>query len=621
MTELLFQFPQDYDTDLVFGAYPDELISEATVAITLPAMTFSATVVPTVEAELAATFPAMSAAFTAEYNSRAERPTVGATATDWQRGDGAEAGVDHGMQVGAPLETGSESHYQPAAKLAARVEAVQPDNLDPLRHAISASHTEAVRASTDRHSSFADGLRDRRVWRSARHQNAAPVQQSRSARHQDALRDRRGWRSSRFSGTVGVGRVFAWDQTKADKLGVGWDVIWQAAMKPPAGMYAEPPVEPPGELCYTPNPHLVFAKLADGTGDLLFICDNYVEPPPGPGETVIVPVRSVYMVLNEVSLRRVSGPYIPTLAMSLRIDAQSWTWSFDATVPAAAQADLEPVGGDPVELEATINGHTYRVVAESLSRERGFATSTLKVSGRGKSAYLDAPYAPSMNFTNTIDRTAQQLMNDALTLGGVSIGWTVDWQITDWLVQAGVWSHQGSYISALKAIAESAGAYLQPHPTNQTMRVKALYPSAPWNWGSVTPDYELPAALTTREGIEWRESARYNAVYVSGQASGILGHVKRTGTDGGLVAPMVVDPLITHVDAARQRGISVLSDTGRQALVSLRVPVLAETGVIEPGKFVRYVDGGVERLGIVRSTAIDVSYPDVFQSLGVETHV
>jgi hypothetical protein len=39
----------------------------------------------------------------------------------------------------------------------------------------------------------------------------------------------------------------------------------------------------------------------------------------------------------------------------------------------------------------------------------------------------------------------------------------------------------------------------------------------------------------------------------------------------------------------------VLADTGHQLEVSLRLPVLAETGIIEPGAFVEYQDGSVTR--------------------------
>jgi len=110
-------------------------------------------------------------------------------------------------------------------------------------------------------------------------------------------------------------------------------------------------------------------------------------------------------------------------------------------------------------------------------------------------------------------------------------------------------------------------------------------------------------------------------VFVSGVQQGVLGQVTRAGTAGDLLAPMITDALITHADAARQRGLSILSNTGRHANVTLKLPVLAETGIITPGKFVRYVDGATTRAGIVRSVGVEVAMPDIFQTLGIETHV
>jgi len=109
-------------------------------------------------------------------------------------------------------------------------------------------------------------------------------------------------------------------------------------------------------------------------------------------------------------------------------------------------------------------------------------------------------------------------------------------------------------------------------------------------------------------------------VFVSGQEAGVLAQVTRSGTAGDLLAPMVVDALITEAAVARQRGVAVLSDTGRQIEVSLNLPVLAETGIIEPGAFVQYRDGGVDRIGLVRSTQVQAGFPEVWQTLGVQTY-
>lgn len=124
--------------------------------------------------------------------------------------------------------------------------------------------------------------------------------------------------------------------------------------------------------------------------------------------------------------------------------------------------------------------------------------------------------------------------------------------------------------------------------------------------------------MTVREGLQWVDKPVANRVYVSGEGIGVLGQVTRTGTAGDALAPMVVDRLITHADAARQRGIAVLSDSGRSIGMTLSLPVLPATGVIEPGIFVQYQDGSTSRIGLVRSTQIDARMPQVRQTIGVE---
>ena len=377
--------------------------------------------------------------------------------------------------------------------------------------------------------------------------------------------------------------------------------------------YQPPPPVPEGIL-------LQLCAIGDGSTNLTLginWCAGLI-----PGDTIIVPIRRYYVVINDASLRRVDGDIpLRVLNMSLTIDSDSWTWGFTASLHGSDLTNLEPASsGAPIEVEASINGVVYRAFIEQIGRERTFGRNALRVQGRGRTALLDAPYSPVLNFGNTSARTVQQLLNDVLTVNGVSMGWTVNFGLTDWLVPSNVFAHQGSYISALNTIAAAGGGYVQPHPSLQELSVLARYPVAPWEWGTVTPDFELPSAVTTREGIEFVERARYNRVFVTGQQAGVLGQVTRTGTAGDLVAPMVTDALITEAAAARQRGMAVLGNTGRIANVSLRLPVLAATGIIPPGKFVRYVDGTETRIGIVRSTSVDVGAPEIWQTIGVETH-
>ena len=327
-------------------------------------------------------------------------------------------------------------------------------------------------------------------------------------------------------------------------------------------------------------------------------------------------------MLNDVQLRRVEGNYIlPATTLQMQIDMDSWTWSFSTSMPASALAVVEPgQAGDKVILEASVNGQKFSLLAEDIQREKVFGKSTISISGRGLSAMLADPYSPILTFKNDIERTAQQLMNDALMINGVSIGWSVDWRIDDWLVPAGVWSHQGSYMSALTTIASAAGAFIQPDPTALTLRILPRYPVKPWEWPSATPDIELPSAAVTRESISWTDKPDYNAVYVSGAtAGGILGYVKRAGSAGDKLAPMITDALITDSAPARQRGISILAETGRNASYSLSLPVLQESGIIMPGKMTRYVDSA-EVMGIVKGVSISAEQSKLRQTIEVQTH-
>lgn len=104
---------------------------------------------------------------------------------------------------------------------------------------------------------------------------------------------------------------------------------------------------------------------------------------------MVVAIKRVYLVINHCTLADCSDNVsVPTVSMSLRLDAGSWVWGFEAALPGAAQALVEPTNAGPVELSAWINGTEFRVLAESLSRERTFGQTMLRVSGRGRQALL-----------------------------------------------------------------------------------------------------------------------------------------------------------------------------------------------------------------------------------------
>jgi len=619
-TDLRFQQTPGTTGDLVFGETESALtLANATIRGAFPALRVAVRVVTVERVTIRGLFAPLTARLSGTYRSNTQRPTVGQTVHAWQGAWHAEAGTAWGQQDASGAPVGWAASWERGARASAAVVHWLPDSLSSapidrlMRHRdasglgalMAVAHQEATPVWQDRVGIF---------------EGADPRNEGTRFRHQDGDRTSRtscasAWQvSTRHRRSNGNGFHVATPFSQA------WHGRFQEARVPPIGVSVVRPPEPPvPSPCYTPSGHLVFALPGRADTGLVFVCDASPAPT---DTTVVVPVRRVYLVLNDVSLHRlIDGAEVPVFTLSLSLDAGSWTWGFEAVLPVSAEPLVDPAhASGPVELVVRVNGTAFRVLAEAISRERRFGEASIRVSGRGRNAVLAAPYAPVMTFANAEGRTARQLMDDVLTLNGVSLGWTVDWGLTDWIVPARVFAHQGTWIEALAAIAGAVGGELLPHPTDQSLRVRHRYPVAPWEWHTVTPDVVLPVDVVARESVRWLEKPAYNRVFVAGQEVGVLGQVTRGGTAGEVLAPMVVDPLITEAAAARQRGLAVLADTGRQIEVSLRLPVWAATGIIEPGAFVEYQDGSVTRLGMVRATHVEAGLPEVWQTLGVQAY-
>jgi hypothetical protein len=525
----------------------------------------------------------------------------------------------HGQDITLPAAIAQQAALQVRNRLEARqaqmIRLQRPmrqahQHGEDLRGNLSTPHAEAVRTREGIRQAHQHGIKRKG---SSGIPHAETVKRSPSLRMTE--------RQSRPSAnSLGIGHHNAWPTgtrlevrwTKADHPAPGywWPDWWDDTYKPP-GLNV---VLPEGD--YQPRPLHCSVILGPGY-EPQPPCEIDPEPP---HETITIPTREIYTVINTLTLTELDGTPVPAEDFSASIDADSWTWSWNTRIPADALAQVRPDSSTRVELIATINGEPLRVLVENIQRERRFGQSWLRVSGRGRAAFLADPLAPVTQYTNTSAMTAQQALNATLTTNGVPIGWTLDWQIEDWQIPAGIWSHNGTWIDAAKRIAEAGGAYVQSHDTDQTLRILPRYPIAPWNWNSATPDIALPEDVVEVEGIEWQEKPDYNAVWVHGGEQGRADRIIIGSTGGTNPAPTIVDDLATDPAMTRQRGLALLGDTGKQAQISLRLPVLPETGMIRPGALIEYQEQGNTRRGLVRSLSINHSWPELWQTIGVETH-
>ena len=622
ITDLVFaQPPRLHPTRLVFGdsdtsTHPDSMLE---VSGALPELVARLHLVIGVPVALQVVLPDLVGTVGVKYQSQTQRPTVALVQTWSQVSVVTESGLTQPQQHAQATNAGAQDQAQNAVS---EHFGVSPGYVEAIRSSreLVSQFQDGCATRSRLHANWSDGLADRRVNSTSPFQEGLRAPTVRAVgRFEDGLHDRRAWLENSWAGAIPRVLGYSGHAGAATPLRRFLPSAFQEAWVPRPGVHlipVTPPVDPTywGTALLFACPPLAAPMLVFGARQ----CEFPAEPPTG---VVTVAVRKVYFVINDVSLRRASnGMEVPVNSLSLSLDASSWTWGFDAVLPHSAQSLIEPNSAGVVELLASVNGTTFAVLAENISRERSFGQTSIRLTGRGKNSVLAGPYAPVMTFTNSQARTARQLMDDVLTINGVPMGWNLDWGLTDWNVPAGVFSHQGTWIEALGVIAGAAGGYLLPHPRDQTIRVRHRYPVAPWEWATVTPNFVLPVDAVEKESLRWLEKPSYNRVFVSGVDAGVLAQVTRSGTAGDLLAPMVVDALILDAAVARQRGLAVLSDTGRQIEVSLNLPVLQETGVIEPGAFVQYRDAGADRIGLVRSTQVQAGFPEVWQTLGVQTY-
>ena len=559
---------------------------------------------------------------TADYQSLTARPITSQTVNQWNVTQAYANDTSIRQQDTQKSPKGWLNPWQKSLPHGNQLKHRLPPTLTTIDHSKGQNHQRATPLHQQRYFAQQDATNQ---WRNvfAAQQNGSTQQLETRFKHQDGIRNIGDQRHTDWQLTTPITHHHASDFQSATQYGNGWGGYFESARQPPPGIIelAIQTVEPKDTQCYSPSPRLIFDALQSHATNLLFACDSKSLPPPS-GGSILIPIQRVYVVLNNVNLLRVSDQQtIPTLSASLSLDTGSWVWGFEAGLPGTAQALVEPSNDGPVELAVWVNGTEFRVFAEQISREKTFGNTHIRVSGRGIHAQLDQPYAPIKTFNQSNARTHQQLLGDVLTDNGVPLGWLIDYGLEDWNVPAGVFNHQGTYISALTTLAKAAGAYLLPHPSSKSFAVKPRYPIAPWDWGAITPDIVLPANVISRESIRWLDKPNYNRVFVSGQQQGILGQITKAGTAGDVIAPMITDALITDVIAARQRGLAVLADTGKQREIQIRLPVLSATGIIQPGLFVQYTESdGTPQFGLVRSTNIEISLPDVYQTLGLECH-
>lgn len=371
------------------------------------------------------------------------------------------------------------------------------------------------------------------------------------------------------------------------------------------------PVEPGGPEPEPPH----YTPPLPGDGPLVFRCLLFTGDP-GAGPLLFpapcalrLSLGRTLIVQNIVEVRRASDDLpLPVDSLRVKLDADAWDIPGSITlVGADAETLLDPATA-PVGVTATINGDSWGLLVPHTTVAQEYPTVAMTAKVNARALELASPHAPSRSYTEDNDRLAQQLMEQEVT----SYGWTVDWDpsVPNWLVTAGAWSYTDlTPLAAVIRVAAAVGAVVHADRETKTLHVRPQFSVSPWDWATATPDILIPGGLPRTIERTLDQRPEYNAVFVSGEAQGVLVKVTRQGTAGDQVAPMVVDPLITHVDAARERGRNILAAAGAVSSRTLILPYVQPPtgpGLLPRGAFVEHQTSPAFR-GLVTSNQINVS--------------
>lgn len=265
----------------------------------------------------------------------------------------------------------------------------------------------------------------------------------------------------------------------------------------------EPPEEPPW----------AYAPPAGNRVSLNFACP--LLPVDHPGSRVPVPFGRAacyfawprprrYIVLNSAHVVRMpERTPVPVSAIDVSRGVDDVHWSIALTLADPEfLAWLLPDGAGPRSVEININGHVWTGICEGWQTTHQFPGRRVTVSGRSRTALLDAPYVAPRALVQTVPRTAQQLVEDELELSGFA----ATYDTVDWTVPGGVWTYDSQTpVAAMRAVAAAAGAVLEAHPWDDVFAVRPRYPISPWEWSTAAPAVtildDLVPRVTDRGGV------------------------------------------------------------------------------------------------------------------------
>ncbi|NRA78340.1 MAG: hypothetical protein HRU18_09025 [Pseudoalteromonas sp.] len=291
-------------------------------------------------------------------------------------------------------------------------------------------------------------------------------------------------------------------------------------------------------------------------------------------------IRKTYFMNNTVECIRVSdGKRILISNFSYQLSRSQ----FSATCSISFCSRIDFERSQDELLKTTINGYDFYMYVESPSSRLKFISNSFSATGRSRMAELSEPFIGSKNYTNKTAKTLAGLMTEVVA----NTGWSIDNQMIDFPVPALAFSYQDKTpAEALSLCSNAIGGMLSFDDETKVIKLTPKWPVMPWDTANAICDVIINDSVILEHSKSKVITPTANAVFVRGEQQGVSCKIKRSGTLADKQASDVVDQLITHVQAARQRGSKELAETGNKWQSSIRTKIMQDLPPIKPGMLV-----------------------------------
>ena len=318
----------------------------------------------------------------------------------------------------------------------------------------------------------------------------------------------------------------------------------------------------------------------------------------------IFPLES-YIVLNKISAK-CGDIAFNIISFQAACDMNGYYWTVSITLPPDDFARINWQDKE-VLIECKINDLVFQFLAENTSDTRQFGRRSYTLSGRSQTARLGADYARGLKGFVHQSAYAQQIARDCLA----DLGYTLNWNLKDWLVPANVYSlTDKTPMAVLADIAQAAGACVYSDTAKAEITLLPRWKVAAWQLSHAEPDLIIPSNVIQEITGQKQMQTQAHGVFVWGDSTQAkAADVKRSGSDGQPRATALTHSLYTDLTVCEQAGIAALSDSGVHKIETLKMPYLPKYGVCLPrlGDIWRVQEPSDAFNGVVNGIRLEVS--------------